>query len=122
MSYDEEAEATRYIWRYCTHIMTDFERRAGRAAMGREKVAAMENAHQTTARKLSERWGLVGDPEIDSALSAGTEAFRRSVCLRILSEWGDQIINRCPRCRRIVRTPQASQCFWCGHDWHGNTR
>jgi hypothetical protein len=27
-------------------------------------------------------------------------------------------INRCPRCHRVVRTPLARQCFWCGHDWH----
>lgn len=27
-------------------------------------------------------------------------------------------INRCPECSRIVRTPRAKQCLWCGHDWH----
>ena len=27
-------------------------------------------------------------------------------------------VNRCPACNRVVRTPEAKQCFWCGHDWH----
>jgi hypothetical protein len=108
---------TRYVWGHCTHLMTDFERRAGRAARGREEAAACDN--ETMARMLSKSWGLSGDPDVDSALSAGPEAFRRSVCRRVLSEWGDEIINRCPRCRRVVRTPEARQCFWCGYDWHG---
>lgn len=28
------------------------------------------------------------------------------------------IVNRCSRCDRIVRTPFAKQCFWCGFNWH----
>ena len=116
--YDEESELTRYIWAHCAHLMTDLERRAGRAAIGREKAAASDN--EAMSRMLSQRWGLVGDPDIDSALSAGPEAFRRSVCRRILTERGDEIINRCPRCQHVVRTPAARQCFWCGHDWHEN--
>jgi rRNA maturation endonuclease Nob1 len=28
------------------------------------------------------------------------------------------VINRCPACKRIVRTPRAQHCLWCGHDWH----
>jgi hypothetical protein len=109
MTYDDEAELTRYIWANCTHLMTDFERRVGQAANAREKAAASDS--ETMARMLSRRWGLPGDPDIDSALSAGPEAFRRSVCRRIVSERGGEIINRCPRCRRVVRTPAARQCF-----------
>ena len=120
MSYDDEAELTRYVWDHCTHLMTDFERRAGWAAIGRMKVAGHRRVDRDHAPRLAQRWGLVGDPDIDSALSDDPEAFRRSVCRRILTERGDDIINRCPRCRHVVRTPAARQCFWCGHDWHGN--
>jgi hypothetical protein len=116
MRYDEETELTHYIWNHFAHLMTDFEQRVGRAATAREKAAASQG--EAMKRMLSTRWGLLGDPDIDSALSAGPEAFRRSVCCRILSERGDEIINRCPRCHRVVRTPKARQCFWCGHDWH----
>jgi hypothetical protein len=116
MPSDEEAELKRDFWAHFAHLMTEFKRRAGRAALAREKAAASHS--ETTARMLSRRWGLSGDPDVDSAFSDGPQAFRQSVCRRILSERGDEIINRCPRCRRIVRTRAARQCFWCGHDWH----
>jgi hypothetical protein len=87
MQYDEEAELTRYVWEHYTDAMTEYERRTGRAARAREKAAASDNA--TMARTLSERWGFAGDPDVDAALSAGAETFRRAVCRRIVSEWGD---------------------------------
>jgi len=31
-----------------------------------------------------------------------------------------RFVNRCPRCRWVVRTLQARQCLWCGFDWHGS--
>ena len=119
MQYDEEAELWRYIWRNFTHLMTHFEQRAALAAIVQEKATTSKDG--TMARMLSERSGAF-DPYFDSALSAGAEAFRRAVCRRILSEWGGVMINRWSRCRRIVRTPEAQQCFWCGHDWHGAAR
>jgi hypothetical protein len=24
----------------------------------------------------------------------------------------------CPKCDKILASPLARQCFWCGHDWH----
>ncbi len=52
-----------------------------------------------------------------------TLAFRR-VGERILREHPGATgipgchVNRCPRCGRIVVTPQARQCTWCHCDWH----
>src|SRR5262245_61170602 len=59
------------------------------------------------------------DPAVDSALEQGHGAFLDRVRDRILAEVGNQLVmNRCPMCRRIVRTPKARQCMWCHHDWH----
>lgn len=116
MVYDDESELTRYIWNNFEPLMTDFERRVGRAILARQKAVAARG--ESTKRMLSTRWGLVGDAEVDSALAAGPEPFRRSVGKRILLECGEAIVNRCPRCSRVVRTPRARQCLWCGHDWH----
>lgn len=116
MRYDDGSELTRYIWNNYEHLMTAFERRVGRAILARQKAAAVEG--EAMKRMLSKRWGLIGDPEVDSALAAGPEPFRRSVGKRILLECGDVIVNRCPQCGRVVRTPRARQCLWCGHDWH----
>jgi len=115
--YDEDAELTRYIWAHFAHLLSSFERQVGKAAIAREKAIA--SGRPAVSRTLLERWGRANDPEIDAALSAGSESFRRGACQRLLSERGSEItINRCPRCRRVVRTPSARQCFWCGHDWH----
>ncbi len=118
MSYDEDAELTRYVWGHYAHLLSDFEQQVGRAAIGREKAAASGSPAMFLV--LSERWGRSGDLDIDAALSSGPESFRRAACRRLLSERGvDVTINRCPQCRRVVRTPAARQCLWCGHDWHG---
>jgi hypothetical protein len=113
MEYDEDRELTRYVWDYFSNRMTDFERQVGLAIIGRQKAA---NAGADAAHLLAVRWGRTDDPEINAALADGSEEFRRRVCSRVLAE---VFVNRCPRCNRVVRTPQARQCFWCGFDWHG---
>lgn len=120
MKYEDESELCRYIWDHCSALMTDFERRVGRAILGRWKAArTAEDGSLKLAKMLAERWGHVGDPEIDAALAEGAEAFRRRVCRRILADNPDWVfVNRCPQCGRVVRTPRSQQCFWCGHDWH----
>ena len=43
----------------------------------------------------------------------------REISDRIIRDHGsDIIINRCPKCERLVATPRAKQCKTCGHDWH----
>jgi hypothetical protein len=35
---------------------------------------------------------------------------------------GDKIfVNRCPGCNRLVRTPKAKLCLWCGNNWRQGT-
>jgi hypothetical protein len=117
VEYDEDAVLTQYVWDYYQMLMTDFERRVGFAILGRMKAA--DTGNPQVARLLKERWGAVSDPEVEAALAEGEEAFRRRVRQRLFSEHGDDIfINHFPRCRRVVRTPRARQCFWCGWDWH----
>jgi hypothetical protein len=116
MEYDDATELTRYIWGHYQSLMTDFERRVGVAISARLKAAP---SSPTMARVLNERWGCAGDPAVEAALAEGPEAYRKRVCRRVLAEHGAEVfINRCPNCGRVVRTPQARQCFWCGHDWH----
>ncbi len=119
MPYDDEVELAHYLWRNLAGLFSERERQIERALQMREWAVATNNPR--IAERLAERWAGQGSPEIDAAVARGLDAFRRAACRRVLAERGDQIIvNRCPRCTRVVRTPKAMQCFWCGHDWHGN--
>jgi hypothetical protein len=106
MKYEDEAELTSYVWQYHDDLLTDFERRVGRAILGRAKAAVASSP--SAARLLRERWGEAGDPHIEAALADGPEVYRRRVCRRVLAEHGAAVrINRCPACSRVVRTPRA---------------
>jgi hypothetical protein len=119
VEYDEDRELTRYIWNHYGRLMTEFEWRVGRASLGRAKAAASRSPEMAEA--LNRLWGAVGEPEVEAALADGPETFRRRVRDRLLAERGAEVfVNRCPRCGRVVRTPRARQCFWCGFDWHGS--
>jgi len=55
--------------------------------------------------------------EIIELLKNGMQAFRRKSAQRLAESAGLEIA-RCSKCNRIIRTPAARQCLWCGHDWH----
>jgi hypothetical protein len=116
VEYDDEGELTRYVWTYFGRLMTPFEQRVGWAHLADLKAAA---GHPEVATFILRRHGIAGDPATAAALADGVEEFRRRVCRRVLAEHGaDVFVNRCPSCGRVLRTPQARQCFWCGCDWH----
>jgi hypothetical protein len=70
--------------------------------------------------RVQAEWQERATPAVREALSEGVSAFNKRVeeRIRLAFREGSLQPNRCPSCRRIVRTPQARQCFWCGHDWH----
>jgi hypothetical protein len=117
--YDDERELTQYVWTHFQHLMSDFERQMGRAIRGRAQAAAVDS--EPLATMLNTRWGRAGDPEVEVALAEGADIYQKRVRDRILSEYGSEVfVNRCPKCRRVVRTPLARQCLWCGADWHSH--
>jgi hypothetical protein len=114
MEYDENKVLTDYIWSHAYEYMTDLEKLSYKAVNARFKA---ENASQEMAKVLLEKWGGKNDPRVNEALSQGVEPFREAVRDRILRDH-PEIVNRCPECGKIVRTPRAKQCNWCFYDWH----
>jgi hypothetical protein len=115
-----------YVFKYYGQLMNGRERMANRHLMrtfkaveGRSDLAAQEEA-RGRVRHLRE-W-LSDDPEVLQLARDGYEAFAVHTGKRILHEHRDQIVlNRCPQCGRLARTPKARQCRFCRHDWHGET-
>jgi hypothetical protein len=118
-SYDEGRVLTSYIWHHYRHLFTEFERK-----VERKITVEMKSKHLSSelrAERLARHCGPP-DPDVNSALRQGHWAFLDRVRTRILAEEAEHIIiNRCPMCLRIVRTPKARQCLWCHHDWHAAT-
>lgn len=115
-TYDDDRELTDYIWRNYTHLLTNHEALTNKAVIGAAKA---DGASPEIKRHLQRFWGSVDDPAIAPALVDGVDAFRDWVRDRVLHEChADVFVNRCPVCSRVVRTPRAQQCLWCGHDWH----
>jgi hypothetical protein len=117
-NYDDECELTHYVMAHCTDKFTDFERRVLSAVLARKKVAR-NDAEGGKLQSPLLKWARLDDPEINAALADGPEAFQRRVCQRIMANpLVAKAVHRCPRCQRVVRTPLARQCLWCGLDWH----
>lgn len=108
--YDEASQLTAYVSANYVSLRTDFERAVESASAARQKAAGGHRQRDVIAECRN------GDVAIETAL-ADMSAFWRSVSDRILQQHAAEVvINRCPACRRLLRTPKARQCFWCGHD------
>lgn len=115
--YDELGMVAHTVLRYHVHLLTAFERSAISAFDARWRIALASDPevmhHQLRAS------GVFDTPGLGAVMSRGYETFCRDIAARVLREQADLLVlNRCPRCDRIVRTPKARQCLWCFHDWH----
>jgi hypothetical protein len=114
--YDDEHVLTNYVWDHFARFLTPAESKAGLAVFAEAKRAVGASVF---AEFIWRKHKLAEDSAVAAELADGTEAFRRRAAARIVREHASEIfVNRCPRCHRVVRTPKAQQCLWCGHDWH----
>jgi hypothetical protein len=115
MTYDEPSVLTEYVWSQCYTHMTDFERAGVQAVHARFKAAATDS--ERMRRMILGKWGGENDPGVIAALAQGEDAFRVAVRDRVLRDH-PEVVARCPKCNRVLRTPRAKQCRWCFHAWH----
>jgi hypothetical protein len=113
-NYDDDRCLTNYIWDNYSSLLTDAEKLAAKTLRIQVKLPNAFGQSTTTEELVPHP-----SPEVAELLANGDTEFRRIAAARVLREnAGDLTINRCSMCNRIVRTPQARQCLWCGHDWH----
>ncbi|MEO0479356.1 MAG: hypothetical protein AAF196_07745 [Planctomycetota bacterium] len=114
--YDEHAELDRYVWDYHSGLFTELELQVRRAHHAELKAS---DASEPMARMLRERFGAQGDRDVMRALADGWATFQSVARARVMRDHPDTVVvNRCPDCGRVVKTPKARQCMWCGCDWH----
>jgi len=115
--YEDEAASRSYLEAYWSWYMTDFEKRC--LPLGARRAKAALDPDSDWSRRVQGEWERA-EEKVRSALADGLSEFEQRIRDRVLEAFRERtlVINRCPRCRRVVRTPLARQCLWCGHDWH----
>jgi len=58
------------------------------------------------------------DEKTNQLVELGKEKMQIRIAERLLKDSADTIINNCPQCGKLARTPRAKQCRHCMHDWH----
>jgi hypothetical protein len=113
--YDDSKIFNEYLTHNFSVFMTDLERRAYILAIQREKAK-----HCRTSSDRLARWTVAAGVDAESMTHLGFKPLEATIRQRIIRDFraGRLVINRCPECSRIVKTPLARQCLWCGHDWH----
>ena len=124
--YDDADELQRYVLRNGRKFMTPLERDAEQLGVLREK-ANRPGTSESVKKELEGYYDARVREETRKLIGESLEdvlRFRQRVARRIEAEKGGGKfrINRCPVCDRIVKTPQAHQCLWCGHDWHNGSK
>jgi hypothetical protein len=115
--YDEAYQLQYYIWRNYRHALTNREHALYHAAL--LELNARHARSEDLAVRLREIPGYFFNAEVAAIAETGLVAFERQCCERLLTDYADQIyINRCECCKRIVVSPIACVCMWCGHEWY----
>jgi hypothetical protein len=121
-----DPQVASYVIGYYGRFLYEQEQLAYRHLIGTAKVTRgrSEGAAQAEARNAKPhlRKLLSDDPEILLLARDGLEAFVERTATRILAKQASAILlNYCPRCKRLAKTPKARQCRFCFHDWHENS-
>lgn len=123
MAYGKTSEAilglddvTRYVFHNYIYLLTENEKLAWKTCLATAKGEA--SGSEDYARFLADKFGS-RRKEILELLSKGAESFFTGVRNRVLKEHKDKIIlNYCPRCGALTRTPKAKICPKCSFNWH----
>ena len=116
-----DAETVDYLICYYVRLLPEQEQLGLKHVLHSEKVAAIDNV--ATRAKMQAMLLRVGwlseDDEVLALLQYGVTAFRWQVAHKVYAEnGGETLLNKCPACNRLARTPTAKQCRHCGADWH----
>ena len=111
------AELKKYLLDYCRGWMLPEELNALR------RLSLTEKGKLTTERIASENpkmellYGFQ-DEKTNLLVALGKKALETHIAQRILRYHKEKVINDCPQCGKLARTPKAKQCRYCQHDWH----
>ena len=116
-----DSETVDYLVTHYFYLLPHQKRLALKHVLHSEKVGGIDDvASCERMRTMLLRCGwLSEDKEVLALLQDGVAAFRQRLAHTIFAEnGGEGLLNNCPACSRLARTPTAKQCRHCGADWH----
>ena len=118
MDYEEGKVLGEYLfwYGYGVDCFSEAENAARAVIFTRKKASTFKSS----SRKI-ELLKRIKDQEnrsdVQELLAKGELAFIQKLSYRINQEH-PEVVARCPKCTKVLRTPRARQCRWCLHDWH----
>jgi hypothetical protein len=108
-------DVTRYVFHNYLYLLTENEKLAWKTCLATAKGEA--SGSEDYARFLADKFGS-RQCEILALLSNGPESIFVATRDRLLKEHNDKIVlNYCPRCGALTRTPKAKICPKCSFNW-----
>ena len=117
-NYDDEVAVAAYAMKNYPDLMTALDRRVC------DYIAPiLSTSNDFKLRRLyaclEDRDGHINDAEVIAAFAVPIEERRMNAGRRLIESCrSDLAVARCIDCNRVLRTPRAQQCLWCGADWH----
>ncbi len=110
-------ELKKYLLEQCRAWMLPEElnalRRTGLTELGEESTRKTALGHF----KMEKMFGFQ-DLKTNELVMLGKEKMELAIVERLLKDSAKEVINNCPKCHKLTRTPKARQCRHCGNIWH----
>lgn len=58
------------------------------------------------------------DDKTNQLVGMGRNKLELTIATNLLQRHEKEILNYCPKCNGLTRTPKSKQCRHCGFDWH----
>ena len=112
MEYNEQEHLLGYVSQHCTSVMTTTEL----ATLSHFRLRKKAQLYGGKIATILEQKSQVTAPNALALIELGEQAFSELLRDRIVREY-PTLLNRCPNCAKVPRTPTAKQCPWCFHSW-----
>ena len=117
--YHEPEVLKQYIWKFHRDLWTEDERLAEQAILYEAMFAPRSPNSNPDPRLVRERRKYANNAFVWQMIEQGYEYLKAYSRDRILRESPSELyIHRCPACHRVLASPEAQQCLWCGEDWN----
>ncbi len=112
-----DSELEQYIIAHCRKYFLKEERQALLQLSMTEEGKLSSQKLALAEWKVEKMYGFT-NPKASEIVALGNQAAMRQIAQRVYDQHKNEIINLCPACGKLARTPNAQQCRHCGNDWH----